>query len=40
VDLELLRRHRESGTVTNWIDRRADLYSLIYREGGNEIVVD
>jgi len=36
VDLEMLRRHRETGTVTNWSDRRADLYSLSYREEENE----
>jgi predicted amidohydrolase len=28
VDLELLRRHRESGSVTNWKDRRTDLYEI------------
>ncbi|TWU46990.1 bifunctional GNAT family N-acetyltransferase/carbon-nitrogen hydrolase family protein [Rubripirellula reticaptiva] len=28
VDLELLRRHRERGSVTNWKDRRTDLYDL------------
>jgi predicted amidohydrolase/GNAT superfamily N-acetyltransferase len=28
VDLELLRRHRERGSVTNWKDRRNDLYEL------------
>lgn len=28
VDLELLRRHRLQGSVTNWNDRRTDLYSV------------
>lgn len=28
VDLELLRRHRYTGTTTNWADRRTDLYEL------------
>jgi predicted amidohydrolase len=34
VDLELLRRHRHQGTVRNWNDRRHEIYSLQYREGG------
>lgn len=32
VDLEALRRLRADGTVTTWKDRRADLYSVRYRE--------
>lgn len=40
VDLDLLRRHRTSGTVTNWLDRRSDLYSLRYRDGEIETVID
>jgi predicted amidohydrolase/ribosomal protein S18 acetylase RimI-like enzyme len=40
VDVELLKRQRESGTVTNWLDRRPDLYSLRYRQGETEVVVD
>jgi predicted amidohydrolase len=28
VDLELLRRHREQGSVTNWKDRRTDIYNV------------
>jgi len=32
VDLEVLRRHKISGTVQNWNDRRRDLYKVIYRE--------
>jgi predicted amidohydrolase/ribosomal protein S18 acetylase RimI-like enzyme len=34
VDLEQLRRHRESGTVQNWNDRRKDIYEVRYREDG------
>jgi predicted amidohydrolase/GNAT superfamily N-acetyltransferase len=30
VDLELLRRHRLTGTVKNWQDRRTDLYRIAY----------
>ncbi len=33
LDFEQLRRHRESGTVQNWNDRRRDLYQVLYREG-------
>jgi predicted amidohydrolase/ribosomal protein S18 acetylase RimI-like enzyme len=33
VDVELLRRHRQSGSVQNWNDRRTDLYQVRYREG-------
>lgn len=28
VDLELLKRHRQSGSVLNWNDRRTDLYEV------------
>ncbi|MEK7690709.1 MAG: GNAT family N-acetyltransferase, partial [Bdellovibrionota bacterium] len=28
VDLELLKRHRQSGSVLNWLDRRTDLYEV------------
>ncbi len=40
VDLELLRRHRYSGTVQPWNDRRDDLYSVVWQEpqGGTERV--
>ncbi|MCB9683064.1 MAG: GNAT family N-acetyltransferase [Alphaproteobacteria bacterium] len=31
LDLEQLRRHRASGTVRNWDDRRHDLYQIRYR---------
>jgi predicted amidohydrolase/ribosomal protein S18 acetylase RimI-like enzyme len=32
LDFEQLRRHRESGTVQNWNDRRRDLYRVVYQE--------
>jgi predicted amidohydrolase/ribosomal protein S18 acetylase RimI-like enzyme len=33
LDLELLKRHRQSGTVLNWEDRRGDLYEVRYLRG-------
>lgn len=36
LDLELLRRHRFSGTTQNWNDRRRDLYRVAYNEDGEE----
>lgn len=33
LDLELLRRHRQTGSELNWNDRRRDLYSVNYRDG-------
>jgi predicted amidohydrolase/ribosomal protein S18 acetylase RimI-like enzyme len=30
LDLELLKRHRQSGSVLNWRDRRTDLYDVRY----------
>lgn len=33
LDLDLLKRHRETGTVQNWKDRRPELYRVTYREG-------
>ncbi|UUO05696.1 GNAT family N-acetyltransferase [Blastopirellula sp. J2-11] len=36
VDVEQLRRHRESGNVQNWNDRRRDLYKVVYMEDGAE----
>lgn len=33
VDLQLLRKHRLTGTVQNWNDRRKDIYSVNYKEG-------
>lgn len=32
VDLELLRRHRHTGTVTAWQDRRSDLYKVRFND--------
>ncbi|MCA9188631.1 MAG: GNAT family N-acetyltransferase [Pirellulaceae bacterium] len=34
LDFEQLRRHRESGSVQNWNDRRRDLYRVTYEEDG------
>ena len=31
VDLELLSRHRQTGNVLNWKDRRTDLYEVRFR---------
>jgi predicted amidohydrolase/ribosomal protein S18 acetylase RimI-like enzyme len=39
LDLELLKRHRQSGTVQNWKDRRTDLYTLAYRDEDGQRVV-
>jgi len=30
VDIELLRRHKYTGTTQNWNDRRKDLYRVLY----------
>jgi hypothetical protein len=30
LDLELLKKHRQSGSVLNWKDRRPDLYEVRY----------
>ena len=32
VDTELLHRHRKNGTTLNWVDRRKDVYRIMYRE--------
>jgi predicted amidohydrolase len=34
VDLELLKRHRQSGSVLNWRDRRTDLYEIKLKRQG------
>lgn len=34
LDFELLRTHRETGSVQNWKDRRTDLYRVRYEEDG------
>jgi predicted amidohydrolase len=39
VNLDLLRRHRQGGTVQNWNDRRTDFYALRYTEGDKERTV-
>jgi predicted amidohydrolase/ribosomal protein S18 acetylase RimI-like enzyme len=39
LDFEQLRRHRETGTVQNWNDRRHDLYRVTYREDGKTFEV-
>lgn len=36
VDVELLRRHRDTGSVQNWNDRRRDLYKVVYLEDGSQ----
>lgn len=39
VDVEVLRRHRESGGVQNWNDRRLDLYRIRYNEDGQQLEI-
>jgi len=39
LDFELLRRHRDSGSVQNWNDRRLDLYRVVYNEGDEQMEV-
>ncbi len=34
LDLEVLRRHRRTGTVRTWLDRRTDLYKVTWTEDG------
>ncbi len=34
VDLELLKRHRQTGSVLNWNDRRTDLYEVKLKKEG------
>jgi hypothetical protein len=36
VDLELLRRHRDGGSVQNWNYRRGDLYKVVFTEDGTK----
>lgn len=33
VDLDLLKRNRQDGTVRNWLDRRKDLYEIVEKAG-------
>ncbi|MGE0453082.1 MAG: GNAT family N-acetyltransferase [Vicinamibacteria bacterium] len=39
LNLDILRRHRETGTVQNWNDRRTDFYSLRYADGEKQRTV-
>ncbi|MBL9014487.1 MAG: bifunctional GNAT family N-acetyltransferase/carbon-nitrogen hydrolase family protein [Myxococcales bacterium] len=34
LDLEVLHRNKRTGTVRTWLDRRTDLYSVTWSEGG------
>jgi len=34
LDMEALRRHRFTGSVRTWLDRRSDLYAVRYTENG------
>lgn len=36
LDLELLKKHRQSGSVLNWQDRRTDLYEVRVLQGNNK----
>jgi predicted amidohydrolase len=36
VDLELLKSHRQTGSVLNWQDRRKDLYEMTYLPADNK----
>jgi predicted amidohydrolase/ribosomal protein S18 acetylase RimI-like enzyme len=36
VDLELLKKHRQTGSVLNWQDRRTDIYSVEYLKSENK----
>ncbi len=40
LDLELIRRHRQTGTTRNWLDRRTDLYQVhVNREGEEPLII-
>jgi predicted amidohydrolase len=39
LDIELLRRHRYTGTTKNWLDRRRDIYQVRYVEGGKDRLI-
>ncbi len=39
LDLNLLSRNREYGSVQYWNDRRKDLYSIHYNEDENDIII-
>jgi predicted amidohydrolase/GNAT superfamily N-acetyltransferase len=36
IDLELLKRHRNHGSVSNWNDRRTDIYQILSRDMDND----
>ncbi|MCB9567785.1 MAG: GNAT family N-acetyltransferase [Myxococcales bacterium] len=36
LDLEVLRRTRRTGAVRPWLDRRGDLYKVVWREGDKD----
>ncbi len=38
VDTEMLRRHRASGSVRPWSDRRRDLYGVLFRDRNKDAV--
>lgn len=39
LDVESLRRHRYTGSVMNWNDRRKDMYKVLYREGEQNLEI-
>lgn len=39
VDVEVLRRHKSSGSVQNWNDRRTDLYRIQFGHGDDRIEI-
>jgi predicted amidohydrolase len=39
IDLELLKRHRQTGNVLNWKDRRKDLYEIRYKERTGTVIL-
>lgn len=39
LDLNLLRRHKEFGTVQTWGDRKTDLYRIKFSEDGKDFLV-
>jgi predicted amidohydrolase len=40
LDLELLKAHRQSGSVLNWRDRRTDLYTVTYLSPPSEPITE
>jgi len=39
VDVEMIRRHRMTGTTRNWKDRRTDMYRIVFGEGEDAVEV-